>query len=825
METLLQDFRYSLRAMAKNPSFVAAAVASLALAIGPNTVIFSLVNALLLKPLPVDAPDQVVRVFSSDDHGPYHPLSYPDYIDYRDRQRDFSGLAACQRIMMSLNNNGRPEVVPGAVVSANFFSVLGAQPLLGRAFAPEEDQSPGARPVAVVSFNLWQRRFNADPALLGAALRLNGHSFTVIGVAAKGFTGINVGLTTDIWVPITMYPKLMPSLTGASDPLNDREQAWLNDVIGRLKPGVGIEQAQSSLNGVSKQLESAYPSRAGNQRRGLALVPISKGHPKIRAAILSFAVLLMAVVGIVLLIACANVANLLLTRGAARQREIAIRLALGANRWRLTRQLLTESVTLSLAGGAAGVLLAYWVSDLLLTFKPAVSIPMTIDLSLDRRVFGFSLAISFLTGIAFGMVPALQASRPDLIAALKAKTVSFGRGDRASHLHSLLVIVQMSLSLVLLIGAALLFRSMQNAYRTDPGFEKNNLLLLSTDLDLRGYTAAEGRKFCRRFIDRMRSLPGLQAASLTSVFPLSLASSEIAVTVEGRGLQSGRDGSLVSASNVAPGYFKTMNIPLIQGREFSDHDAENGPGVVIINQAMARRFWPGEDPIGKRINLDPLAPQISYHEVIGVAKDSKFLTLGESPEPFVYKCIFQQYSSGITLVVRTAPGPERMLSAIRREVQALDEDLPIFDVKTVTEHMDISLTPLRMATTLLGILGGLALLLASVGLYAVVAYSVTLRTREFGIRMAIGARSVQVLKSVLARGTVLATIGMAIGLALALAMARAMSNLGLLYGIGATDPATFIGMSLLLVSVALLASYFPARRAMKVDPVTTLRQE
>src|SRR6266511_3675575 len=760
METLLQDIRNSLRMLTKNPGFVAAAVVSLAIGIGPNTMIFSLINGLLLRPLPVDNPDQLVRVFWKDENSPYNSISYPDYIDYRDRQQVFTGLAACQRVMVSLNIDGQAEAVSAAVVSANFFSVLGTQLSLGRAFAPAEDRTVGEQPVVVISHNLWRRRFNADPTLLGKTLRLNGQTFTIIGVAAKGFTGANVVFATDVWAPLTMYPKLAPGNEQAFDPINGRALA-----------------------------------------------------------------LLMTVACVVWLVACANVANLLLTRAAARQREVAIRLAVGATRWRLLRQLLTESVVLALAGGVTGVLLAYWASNLLLAFKPAVSIPMTIDLRLDPRVLGFSLALAFLTGIAYGLVPALQTSRPDLVSALKAKTVSFSRGHRESRLHSLLVVIQIALSLALLIGSALLFRSMQNAYRADTGFEKKNLMLLSTDLDLRGFTPIEGRRFYRRLLDRMQSAPGLRSASLTSIFPLSLASSSAVIAVEWREAQHGGVGVEVGAIKVAPGYFETMRIPVLQGREFNSHDSETGPKVVIINQTMANRFWPGENPIGKRIKVDPLNPQGGHYEVIGVVRDSKFLTLGESPQPFMYRCIFQEYSPGVTLVAHTETPPEEMLTTIRREFKALDIDLPVFDVKTLTEHMDTPLFPLKIATLILGLLWGLALLLASVGLYAVVAYSVSLRTREFGVRMAIGARTIQVLKSVLARVTVLAAIGIVTGLVLALAVTRAMSSLDLLYGVSAADPGTFFGVSLLLVTVTILASFFPARRATKIDPVIALRHE
>jgi predicted permease len=788
-------------------------------------MIFSLIDGLLLRRLPVDNPDQLVRVYRKDENGPYSSISYPDYVDYRDQQQVFTGLAACQRVTVSLNIDGRAEVVSAAVISANFFTVLGAQLSLGRAFVPAEDRTVGEQPVAIISHNLWRRRLNADPTLLGKTLRLNGRSFTIVGVAAKGFTGANAVFATDVWAPITMYPKLAPGNDQAFDPVNGRERAWISDVIGRLRPGVSFEQARSNLSAVSAQLDNVYPNREAGRRRVISLVLAGNGHPEFRAQILSLTTLLMAVAGVVWLIACANVANLLLTRAAARQKEVAIRLAIGATRWRLLRQLLTESVVLAMAGGVTGILLAYWASNLLLTFKPSVSIPMTIDLRLDPRVLGFSLALAFLTGIAFGLVPALQTSRPDLAPALKAETVSFGRGHRESRLHSALVVIQIALSLALLIGAALLFMSMRNAYLADTGFEKKNLMLLSTDLDLRGLAPDDGRRFFRRLIDRMQAAPGLGSVSLTSIFPLSLASSSVAIAVEGREATHGSAGVAVGAIKVAPRYFETMKIPVLLGREFNSHDSETGPKVVIINQTMASLFWPGETPLGRRIKIDPLNPQGDYYEVVGVVKDSKFLTLGESSQPFIYRCIFQEYSSSVTLVAYTENPSEERLTTMRREVQSLDVDLPVYDVKTVTKHMDTPLFPLKIAALILGLLGALALLLASVGLYAVLAYSVSLRTREFGIRMAIGARTIQVLKSVLARVIVIAMIGIVAGLVLALAVGQAMSSLNLLFGVSAADPAIFFGVSLLLVTVAGLASFFPARRATKIDPVIALRNE
>lgn len=822
MEKLLQDIRYSLRIMARSPSFVAAAAISLALGIGPNTMVFGLVNALLLKPLPVDKPEQLVRIFRSDERSPYHSNSYPDYLEYRDRQQSLSGLAASRRMMMSLNIEGQPEVVAGAVVSNNFFSVLGVRPVLGAAFIPESDQTRERNPAVIISYGLWQRQFAAASAVLGRTLKLNGYSFVVVGIAPKGFIGIDVPFATDLWVPIEMYPMLTPNGRRALDPISGRGETWL-DLVGRLKPGVSLGQARSGLNVISAQIDSAYPDRIRGKRVN-TLVPLGNAQPRVRTSMQSFAALLMVMVGLVWLIVCANVANLMLTRAAERRREIAVRLAIGAGRWRLVRQLLTESIALALTGGVLGVLLAYWASGLLLTFKPPVSIPITVDLSLDWRVLGFSLLASLLTGIVFGLAPALKISRPDLVPALKAEASSFGYRARGARLHGLFIVAQIALSLVLLIGAGLLFRSMRNAYRTDPGFEMKNLLLLSSDLNLRGYTESEGRRYYQRLIEHVKTIPGMRSASLTSVFPLSLVSSEAPVVIEGRESQPG-GVTMVGAINVAPGYFETMGIPLIRGREFSFHDAETGPGVVIINQTMANRFWPGEDPIGKRINFDPDNPQSPSSEIVGIARDSKFESLGESPQPFVYMSIIQVYSPSITLVARAESDPETMLTTMRREAQSLDGDLPIFDVKTITTHLATTLFPLKTASFLVGLLGALAMLLAEVGLYGVVACSVALRTREFGIRIALGARSIQVLMPVLTQGAVLAMIGIGIGLGLALAAARILSSLGLLYGISAADPLTFFGVSLLLVSVAILASYLPARRATRIDPVAALRHD
>lgn len=805
--------------MLKSPGFMTGVIVSLALGIGLNATIFSLANALLLRPLPaVGEPDRLVALYDTRQGSGYYNVSYPDYAYYRDHNHVFSGMTAhwpTPFAMRSGENDGGPSKVDGAIVSGNYFSVLGVRPALGRFFLPEEDLTPGTRPVAVISHGLWQRRFDSDPELIGKALTLNGQSFTVVGIAPEGFTGAMTALAADIWVPVMMQAVAMP---GAGD-LNRNPNMLYLMVVGRLKPGISLKEARAEMGILARQLEQAFPET--NRGRGVTLAPANGVHPALRGIVSAFLAILMGVVVIVLLISSANVANLLLARATARRKEIAVRLALGAGRFRIIRQLLTESVLLAVIGGAAGLLMASWATDLLLRLMPPIGIPLALNLRPDIRVLCFTLLVSLITGLIFGSAPALSATKPDLAQALKNDEGA--GGYRKSRMRNLLVIAQVTLSLVLLIGAGLLVRSLRNAQTFSPGFDPSHIIVLSLDPHLLGYDRAKVEALYRDIVARVESLPGVQSASVADFVPLGSRGDSVGVVVAGSELTPDQEPPSIQYNVVGPNYFQTMGIPLLHGRAFGEQDRRGAPGVVIVNEEMARKYWPGEDAVGKRLRI-----RRGDFEVIGVAKRIKYHSLVEDARPFLYLPLLQSDAAQIpisemTLHVRTSADLRTVLAAVRGEVRALDPNLPLFDVQPLTESMRFSLIPTRLAGLLLGVSGLLALLIAAVGIYALFAYTVSQRTREIGIRMALGAQTGDVLQLVVRQGMTLVLTGIGAGLVGALIMTRVLSSL--LYGVGATDPPTFIGVSLLLVGVALLACYMPARRAAKVDPLVALRYE
>ncbi len=841
MKTIWQDLRYAARTLWKTPGFTIVAVLSLALGIGANTAIFSFVNAVLLRALPVAEPERLVFVFNGTRAEPYNVSSYPDYVDYRDRNKIFSDLTAYSGITVSLNNNEGAEQISGLIVTGNYFDVLGVRARAGRTFMPEEDHTPGAHPVAIISHGLWQRLFAGDANAVGKRLLLNGQPFTIVGVAPVGFNGAEAGQTNDIYVPMMMQAVVRPPRSGYSGEMNPdllgrRSSGWLN-MIGRLKPGVSFEGAQSEMKALAKQLEDAYPDT--NREETATLFPVTKGDPDQRGTLLSVAGLMSAVVGLVLLIACANVANLLLARASARRKEISIRLALGAGRPRLIRQLLTESVFLSLVGGAFGLLLAVWQVDVLQSYSPPGNFfPIAFDFSLDARVLGFTLLLSVLTGIIFGIAPALQASNPNLVHALKDETVTLpgasSWGLRGFNLRNLLVVAQVALSLVLLISAGLFLRSLGQAQRIDPGFSPQNVLVMPLNIHLLRYTKAQGQEFYRGVIERVEAIPGVQSATLSRTPPLSGASRQSTVFIEGREGPDRAGGSesqggnpdtgenITLASPVALKYFETMNIPLLRGRDFTAQDREGAPGIVIINETFARRYFPDQDPLGKRLSLS--GARGPWLEVVGLARDGKYITLGETSSPMLYQSILQRHETGMTLLIRTTGGdPSNFVAGVRREVQTIEKNLPVTNIRPMTELLNNSLFPARMGAVLLGMFGLLALLLAAVGLYGVMSYSVVRRTREIGIRMALGARGGDVLGLVLREGMALVAVGVLLGLAGAFAATRLLVSF--LYGVSTTDPLTFAGIAVFLTLIALAASFVPARRASRVDPMEALRYE
>ncbi len=824
MESLLQDLRYGIRTMVKHPALNAVAVIALALGIGANTAIFSVINALLLQPLPgVADPDKLAAVYTSDfSSSRYSSSSFPDYIDFRDQSDLFSGLAAfTDSTPINLGVGEGTERINGGLVTGNYFSVLGINPQLGRALTPEDDriESP---PAAVLSHHLWQDRFGSDQNIIGKTVSLNNQGFTVVGIAPEDFKGVRLEASPALWVPMAKIAQLQGSPTPI---LTRRGARWLN-IIGRLNPEATAEQAQAQIQTIAAQLAAAYPDtnlgtlQQPDQPRPMSVIPASVAmvNPNTREETERFVRLLMIVVGVVLLIACANVANLLLARARGRQKEIAVRLALGASRRRIIRQMLTESVFLSLVGGAAGLLVAVWMTELLSTFDQLSSFA-ALEINVNGRVLVFTLIVSVLTGIIFGLAPALQASRPDLVPALKDSQGRERFAHRRFGLRGLLVVFQVVLSMVLLIGAGLFLRSLQKAYTTDLGFALNNALLATIDLSSQGYNEAQGRDFYKQLLERVEALPGVESASMAAYIPVNINGSRDSVSVEGYEPRPNEDMEL-NINTVGQDYFETMGISLQAGRAFTEQD-RSSPQKAVINEAMAELYWPGQNAVGRRIRVgDSRSP---YLEIIGVARTGKYRNFREQPLPYIYLPYDNQYRARMTLVIRATADPGTILPAMRSEVQRLNKNVPIYNVKTLTEHLGVALARERMVATLVGLFGLLALLLAAVGIYGLMAYSVTERIREIGIRMALGANKRNILFLVLGQSLLLSGIGLAVGVAFTLIFTRLIA--GLLYEISPTDSVSFVSAALSLTGVMLLASYIPARRATKVDPMVALRYE
>ncbi len=813
MQILLQDFRYSLRRLRKSPGFAAIAILSLALGIGANTAIFSLVNTVLFRPLPaVDAPEQLVTLYGTLSNNFGDTIySYPNYKDFRDRNEVFSGLLAYRFVPMSLSHQGNSERIWSYLVSGNYFDVLGVKPLLGRTFQADEDRTRKSHPVAVMSYGTWQKRFASDPGIVGKTVLINGNNFTIVGVMPNDFVGTEVAYTPEFFVPFMMAEIIEPGNRYLD--CRDCDNFF---VTGRLKPGITREQANASLQSLMQQMAKENPKE--NEGRGVKVLSVGLFLPSIRNGVMSFSWILMAVVGLVLLIACVNLANLLLARATERKKEIAVRLALGANRWRLIRQLLTESLLLSIMGGGLGVLLAFWINDFVARISLPMDVKLTFDLRIDGRVLIFAIGVSLLTGLLFGLLPALQATKPELVPALKDDPS--GGGVRRSFVRNSLVVAQMSLSVLLLICAGLMVRSLQAAQKMRPGFNPENAVAMTFDVGLQGYDEARGRAFHKQVLDRVRSLPGVKFASLVSSLPLALNFNNSTIYIEGQPPASSAKQPLAVANSVMPDYFNTMSIAL-RGRDFTERDKDRESRVVIVNETFAKRFWPGQEAIGKRFNFS--GPTDPLWEIIGIAGDGKYESLGEEQKIAFYRPMMRDYTTWTSLVARTNGDPVPIISSIRNEIRSLDATLPISGVKTLQEHMNVPLFPARVAATILGSFGLLALILAAIGIYGVMSYAVSQRTREIGIRMALGALKGDVLKMVVGQGLKLVLIGVLIGLGSALFLTRFLS--AVLYGVSATDVITFVTIPVLLALIALLACYLPAYRAAQVDPIKALRYE
>ena len=814
LESIVRDLHHAMRLLARSPGFSLTAVTVLALGVGVNTTIFSAVNAALLKPLPVADADRLVRVYSNT----FSNTPYPDYLDYRERTRAVETLAAFQPETFSLRMGGEAEPVFGELVTDNYFSTLGVGAALGRTLLAGTDRE--ADRAVVLSHRYWERRFGGDPTVVGRQVVLNGQVFTVVGVASSSFTGVSAPLVPALWVPVA----LAPALLGDPDILTNRGRGGRSvQMIGRLRDGVGRTAAQTDLATINAQLQQAFPET--NQGRGVTVYTARTLHPELLVPVAGFAGFLLLVAGLVLVITCLNLATLLLTRAAGRRREIGVRLALGAGRARVVRQLLTESLLLAAGGTGVGLVLTWWASRLLQRLELPLPVPVWLDFGLDGRVLIFAAGVSVVATVQFGLAPTLHASRLDLVSALK--THDRGHAPRASRLLSGLVVAQIALSLLLLVTDGLFLRSLANAQRADLGFDQDRVLAVAFDLAVQGVNADAGRRLQRQLTERVRQLPGVAAASFVEIVPLTLSNRAGTVLREGQAPPAtGRLPGFPSVNEnvIDPGHFDVLGIPLLTGRDFTVRDGPGTPAVVIVNETMADRYWPDESPIGKRIrpwgvNL----PDAPYAEVIGLVRDSKYVTVGEMPRAFVYRPLAQHYAPAATLLVRTDREPLGALAAVRQAVSAVDADLPVFDIRPLAELTSVSLLPARLVGWLLGLFGVLALVLAAIGLYGVVGFLARQRTHELGIRLTLGAQQHQILATVLGPGLRWTGWGLAIGLGLSLLLTRLLS--GLLHEVSPSDPLTYLGVSLLLAVVALAAAFLPARRAVRLQPMETLRSE
>jgi predicted permease len=809
LTSLVQDLRFSFRMMAKNPSFALIAILTLALGIGANSTIFSWINSTLLNPIPgATHTNELASVMKGDEDN----FSYLDYKDLRDANQSFSALAAQKMIAMDLTGAGRPQRIWGMLTSVNYFGVLGVRPLLGRGFLPSEDLKPGGAPVAVISFRLWQTRFGAASSAIGQTLDINQHPYTIVGVTAAAFQGSNTGLQSDIWIPLMMEQQVV----AGSSRLDSRSEGWL-ELLGRLRRGQTLPDAQEEMNLLMQRIVQQFPdSHRGDNK--LTAYPLRSAPFGANSRLAKLLPPLMAIAGIVLLLACANVANLLLVRSIGRRREIAIRLSLGASRWRLVRQLLAESLVLALAGGGIAVLITIWTAGTFSDFIPPSNLPIALNMRVDHTVLFVTLAVSILASLFFGILPALRSSSMAPVEVLKDETGSASAGIHRATLSSALVVAQISLSLFLLVSAGLFIRSIRNSQRFNPGFNSDRVLLASFDLFPAGYTTANGIEFDRQLLAKLETLPGVQSVTLSNWVPLGFTFDMTTVSPEGYVPQL-HESMDAGEARIAPNYFRTMEIPLVSGRDFTARDAQRSQPVVIVDQALADRYWPNQEAVGKRIHVFG-----DWKTVVGVARNiNASRRLQDLPQPFVYIPLLQEYSHAEIIHAKISGDPLAFAAAVENTVHELNADLPIYDVTTLATHMKLTSIGYRVAGTFVGAFGLLALILAAVGIYGVISYSTRQRTREIGIRIALGAQQSDVFQLVLGKGIRMTLLGLAIGFVLSLALTRFLHTL--LFGVTTTDALTYASVALLLCVVALTACYIPARRATRVDPMIALRYE
>jgi predicted permease len=815
METLLRDLRHGLRGLALRPGFTLGAVLSLALAIGSNTAIFTVVKAVFLKSLPVREPERLVRIFSSaEGSSDLQDVSHPNFAELARQARSFAGLAVDTPTILGLSVGGDAELLHGEMVSGNYFDLLGVRAELGRTFLPEEDLTPNSHPVVVLSHDLWQRRFGGDRGVLGRPVKLDGRELVVIGVAPRGFTGTAGINPCDFWIPRMMYEL---ALGRRMAPFFDERRATLFGIIGRLKDGVTMEQGQAEAALMAQSLARDYPEE--NEGKGLVLLPLLRAQvdPNQRGGYVKAGVLLSSVVAMVLLVACANLANMLLARANRRRRETAVRLALGARRGQLVRQLLVESLVLALISAGVGLLLASW-SRSLLTRLQTPYLPAGLDLGLDARVLLFTLGLSVLTALLFGLIPALQSSRPGLVSAIKGEELGGPRRGWGAGVRGLLVVAQVSLSLVALIGAALFVLSVRNAQKVELGFESDHLLAASFDLDTRGYDATRGRQALAAIVERARALPGVRSAAVAETLVLAGRGFPRTINVEGW-VQKPGERLVIHPNSVDPGYFETMGIPLLRGRLLTAQDRDGSPRVAVINRTMADRYWNG-DAVGGRFKLAATGETL---EVIGVVRDVKYTGVDEKPRNAVYFPISQVYTGAVTLHVRTGGEPALLAGLVRQVIQSVEPGLPLLDRRTMPQVLDALFWVPRTGAALLGLFGLLTLVLVVIGIYAIMSYAVAERRREIGIRLALGAGRSRVVLLLFRESMALVVAGVVLGLASAFLLSPLVSSL--LFGVGARSVLPYLAAALLISLVAALATYIPARRVTAISPMIVMRQE
>lgn len=814
MNSWAPDMRYALRSMAKAPGFAAVAILTLAIGIGGNATVFSWIRSILLNPIPAVAhSEQMLSVESVMPSGEYHTSSYPDYKDFRAQNHVFADVIGFELsgVNMSLRNTEPADRVWGLIATENYFDVLGVRAAMGNTFHEQPGQALNSDPYIVLSYGLWARRFGADPNVVGKIVHLNGHPFTIIGVAPRQFLGTIVGIDAQYFVPMMMQPQVLPF-----ENIEARNPTFVH-IMGRLKPGVTPAQAQADLSTIAGNLAREYPTTSENV--GVYVAPVWKAHYGVQDFLRSVLGLLMVIASLVLLIACVNVANLLLARATVREREIAIRAAMGASRNRLIRQMLSESLVLAVAGGIGGIFLAMWGANLLTFFTPATKhLPIGLTLGVDKTVLAFTLALSLATGIIFGLVPAWRGSRTNLNDSLKSAAFSAGTRAATHRLRDALVIAEVVFATVLLVCAGLLLRSMRNAEAAGPGFEANHVAVAAFDLRTNGYASADAVLYYDRLLEKIRTLPGVESASLERFVPLWFTGRSYSpVEVEAYTPAPGEDMN-IDLNMVGADYLRTLQIPLISGRDFSAQDRADSPGVVIVNETMARRFWPGQDATGHRLRIWG-----DWRTVVGVARDIKYHRINESPQPFLYIPSLQAGGADANILVRSQLPTAAVVNAVRDAAKSLDAKVQPLEADDLASLLRMSMFANRTAASLASVLGALGLLLASLGIYGVLSYSVSQRVREIGIRVALGAQRGHVLRLVVGKGLQLAILGAVAGAAASMLVTRGMSSL--LFGVSTTDPLTFVVVAFGVTLVAGLAAYLPARRAMRVDPMVALRYE